>query len=114
MNLTVAVLQYDVPDKPEKSKEKLEQMVKLAVKKEARLVVAPETAIGEGMVARDTGEDFFPTLSNIAQKHQVYIATSLYKKEQEGSLIVAILLIPRERRYWITKKFTSPNRKERI
>lgn len=84
MKLTVAVIQYDVPHNPHDSATKLAQLVKSAVNKGAKLIVAPETAIGEGGLARDTGVDFFGQLSDIARKYQAYLATSFYRKEREG------------------------------
>ena len=81
MKVKVAVLQYDVPEKTDESFLKLDEMVDKAVKMGAKLVVAPETAVGEAGETKETGIDHLPRLADIAHRHKVYLATSYYKKD---------------------------------
>lgn len=86
MKLKVAVLQYDVPESTDDSVMKLDDMVNKAVKQGGELIVAPETAIGEGLEVKKTGVDYLPRLIEVVRKHGVYLATSFYKKD-EGSMV---------------------------
>ena len=83
MRVKVAVLQYEVPAKTDGSFTKLDEMVSVAVKMGARLVVAPETAVGEAGETKGTGIDHLSRLAVIAHHHKVYLATSYYKKEED-------------------------------
>jgi len=81
MKVKVAVLQYDVPDGTDDSFRKLDELVDKAVKLGARLVVAPETAVGNAGETKETGVDLLPRLADIAHKHGAYLVTSYYKKD---------------------------------
>lgn len=81
MKIKVAVLQYDCPEEAKESVVRLEEMVGQAAKLGAKLVVAPETAVGEAMETKKTGVDYLPDLAKIARRHKVYLATSYYKKD---------------------------------
>jgi predicted amidohydrolase len=81
MKVKVAVLQYDVPDDSGASFKKLDEMVSQAAWGGARLVVAPETAVGEVGELKDKNIDYLPRLSEIAKRHGVYLSTSFYTKK---------------------------------
>lgn len=80
MKIKVAVLQYDVPLPTDESFKKLEELIGKAEWMGAKLVVAPETAIGDAGEVMDTGIDYFPRLSELVKKFKVYLVTSYYKK----------------------------------
>lgn len=82
MTVKVAVLQYEVPEKTDESFVKLDELVGRAAKMGARLIVAPETAVGEAGETKETGLDHLPKLAGIAHRHSVYLTTSYYKKEE--------------------------------
>jgi predicted amidohydrolase len=82
MKVKVAVLQYDVPEETEASFKKLEEMVMQAAWAGAKLIVAPETAVGELAKIKDDDVDYLPRLSDIAKKHDVYLAISFYIREK--------------------------------
>ena len=81
MKVKVAVLQYDVPDGTDDSFKKLDELVDKAVKLGARLVVTPETAVGNAGETKETGIDLLPRLADIAHRHKIYLVTSYYKKD---------------------------------
>jgi predicted amidohydrolase len=79
MKVKVAVLQYDCPPESESSFGKLNEMVMQAAWAGAKLIVAPETAVGNAdEVKMGNAADYFPKLAEIAKKHHVYLATSYY------------------------------------
>jgi predicted amidohydrolase len=82
MKLKVAVLQYDVPEDTEASFKKLDEMVGQAAWGRAKLVVAPETAVGSSKELKEKDINHFPRLSEIAKNHKVYLATSYYTKKE--------------------------------
>ncbi len=82
MKIKVAVLQYDVPESTDTSFKKLDEMVGNAVWSGAKLVVAPETAVGNVKDLKE-GVDYLPRLSELAQKHKVYLATSYFRLEND-------------------------------
>lgn len=82
MKLTVAVLQYDVPGKTGDLVTKLNKMTEKATRMGAKLVVAPETAIGDALEVKETEIDYLPLLMKAARKNKVYLSTSFYKKER--------------------------------
>ena len=84
MKVKVAVLQYDCPEGTKESTSRLDEMVGRAAKLGAKLVVAPETAVGEAIETKKTGVDYLPDLAAIARRHKVHLATSYYKKERGG------------------------------
>ncbi len=81
MKVKVAVLQYGVPDATDDSFKKLNEMVLQASWAGAKLVVAPETAVGEVGELKDKDIDYFPRLAEIAKKHEVFLVTSFYTKK---------------------------------
>jgi predicted amidohydrolase len=94
MKTIIAVLQYDVPEKTNDSFVKLDEMVNKAVKLGARLVVAPETAIGDGIEVKETGVDYFSRLAELAYKHRVYLSTSFYRKIDIGMINQGYIIDP--------------------
>lgn len=83
MKVKVAVLQYDVPEDSNSSFKKLEEMVGQAVWSGAKLVVAPETSVGNLQELAGDNYDHFPRLSEIAKNQKVYLATSYYTLDSE-------------------------------
>lgn len=94
MNIKVAVLQYDCPEKSKASISKLDEMLSKAVKLGVQLVVAPETAIGDIEEVKQTGIDYFPKLSSLVKKHRVYLATSYYRKDSKGYINQGYIINP--------------------
>ncbi|WKZ24375.1 MAG: nitrilase-related carbon-nitrogen hydrolase [Candidatus Dojkabacteria bacterium] len=86
MNVVGAVLQYDCPESVELSIVKLEEMVARAKKTGAQLVVAPETSIGMFADVSKTGTDYLPFICNISKKYEVFLATSFYRKANDGNI----------------------------
>lgn len=82
MKFRVAVLQYDAPETDtDFSVKELDRMVGKSANLGAKLVVGPETAIGDVGEVKDTGIDYLPRLSDIARRHDVFLCTSYYRKE---------------------------------
>ncbi|MFC1790371.1 carbon-nitrogen hydrolase family protein [Patescibacteria group bacterium] len=81
--IKVAVAQYEVPGSTKDSIKKLNQVASLAEKKEAKLLVAPETAIGMLGDVKSSGRDCLPDLQEAARKNNINIATSFYIKEKD-------------------------------
>jgi len=81
MKVKVAVLQYDVPEESDTSFKKLNEMILQAGWAGARLIVAPETAVGEVGELKEKDIDYFSRLAEIAKKHSVFLATSFYTKK---------------------------------
>ena len=81
MKVKVAVLQYEVPEDTDDSFKKLGEMVGNATWSGAKLVVAPETAVGNAKELKE-GVDHLSRLSELAQKHKVYLVTSYYNLEK--------------------------------
>lgn len=81
MRVKVAVLQYEVPEDTNASFNKLDEMVGNAVWSGAKLVVAPETAVGNVKELK-TGTDHLSRLCELSNKHKVYLATSFYTSEE--------------------------------
>jgi predicted amidohydrolase len=78
MKVKVAVLQYDVPYDTDDSFKKLSEMVLQASWAGAKLVVAPETAVGNYNEIKERSVDYFSPLAEIAANNSVYLATSYY------------------------------------
>ena len=83
MKVKVAVLQYDVPNISEAAFKKLDELVMQASWAGAELIVAPETAIGEVGELKEKDIDYLLSLTEIAKKHKVYLATSFYTKKND-------------------------------
>ncbi len=81
MKVKVAVLQYDCPEDVEESFRKLNEMVGQASFMGAKLVVTPETAVGNLKEVKSSDVDYKDRLSDMAKRNRVYLATSYYKKE---------------------------------
>ena len=81
MKVKVAVLQYEVPEDTDASFKKLDEMVGNATWSGAKLVVAPETAVGNVKELK-TETDHLSRLCKVSQKHGVYLATSFYDLEK--------------------------------
>lgn len=81
MKVKVAVLQYVVPEDADSPFTKLDEMVGNAVWSGAKLVVAPEAAVGN-VKELDAKKDHLSRLCKLAQKHAVFLATSLYSSEK--------------------------------
>lgn len=81
MKVKVAILQYECPEESVASFKKLNEMVLQASWAGAKLIVAPETAVGEVGELKNTDVDYFPRLSEIAKKHSVFLATSFYTRK---------------------------------
>lgn len=82
MKVKIAVLQYDVPESLDISFLKLDEMVGNAVWSGVKLVVAPETSVGNiKELKKET--DHLPRLSEIAKKYKVFLATSYYNLEKD-------------------------------
>jgi predicted amidohydrolase len=85
MKVKVAVLQYDCPPETDASFTKLNEMVMQASWAGAKLVVAPETAVGNAEdVKTNKATDYLPRLSEMAKKHGIYLATSYYLIEKNN------------------------------
>lgn len=82
MKVKVAVLQYNVPESSEDAFKKFEGMVNKASWMGAKLVVAPETAIGNSSEVKESGVDYLPQLQEIAKKYKVFLSTSYYSKKK--------------------------------
>lgn len=80
MKLIVAVVQYDVPEDTENSLRKLSEMAAKAAAEKAKLLVAPETAIGMLDEVKKNSTDYLPNLQQTAKKNHIAIATSFYIK----------------------------------
>jgi predicted amidohydrolase len=81
MKVRVAVLQYDVPEDTDTSFKKLDELVGNAVWSAVKLVVAPETAVGNiKELTKET--DYLKRLAEISQKHNIYLATSYYNLDK--------------------------------
>jgi predicted amidohydrolase len=83
MKIKVAVLQYEVPEEIDASFKKLDELTMQASWAGAQLIVAPETSVGMVKEVKESGVDYFPRLSEISKKHEVYLATSFYTKDKE-------------------------------
>ncbi len=83
MKIKVAVLQYEVPEGADESVAKLDEMVRQASWSGAKLVVAPETAVGMLADTKISNKDYLPTIGDIAKKNGVYVATSFYNLEKD-------------------------------
>lgn len=81
MKVKVAVLQYDVPEGTDASFKKLGEMVGNASWSGAKLVVVPETAVGSAKELKEDN-DHLPRLSELTQKHKVFLVTSFYNLEK--------------------------------
>ncbi len=84
MKFLVAVAQYAVPEDVSGSISKLDELAAKVAKDGARLLVAPETAIGMLADVKTASTDYLPDLKNIASEHKIAIATSFYKKSTGG------------------------------
>lgn len=94
MKIKVAVLQYDVPLSTSASINKLVALTAQAAKQGAKLVVAPETAVGEAMETKTTGVDHLESLADIAQQSKVYLATSYYRRVGKKFLNRGVIVAP--------------------
>jgi predicted amidohydrolase len=83
MKEIVAVAQYDVPESVQDSIKKLGEVAKSAVSQNAKLLVAPETAIGMLGDVKSASTDYLPELQRIAKENGITIATSFYTKNVE-------------------------------
>lgn len=81
MKVKVAVLQYEVPEDTDASFAKLDEMVGNATWSGAKLIVAPETAVGNVKELKE-GTDHLTRLCEMSQKHGVFLATSFYTLEK--------------------------------
>lgn len=84
MKVKVAVLQYNCPEYPEESLRKLNEMVGQASFMGAKLVVAPETSVGDAVDTKNSGRDYLQDLIEISLNNKVYLATSYYKKSEKS------------------------------
>ncbi len=83
MKIKVAVLQYEVPDSSEAEYKKLSEMTTQAVWSGAKLVVAPETALGELAKVEGVDTDRKEELIKIAKDNNVFLCTSFYFKDKD-------------------------------
>lgn len=83
MKVRVAVLQYEVPDGVENEVNKLQEMIAQASWSGAKLVVAPETALGELAKVKEDGIDRKSEMIKLAKDNHVYLCTSYYSKEKD-------------------------------
>ena len=81
MKVKVAVLQYEVPEGTDASFVKLDEMVGNAVWSGAKLVVAPETAVGN-VKELNAETDHLSRLCELSNKHKVFLSTSFYSKKK--------------------------------
>jgi len=82
MKVKIAVLQYEVPEESDASFKKLDEMVSQAVWSRVKLVVAPETSVGELKEVKEKDIDYLSKLSEIAEKYKVFLSTSYYTKDK--------------------------------
>ncbi len=83
MKIKVAVLQYDVPDTSEAEYQKLAEMTSHAAWSGAKLVVAPETALGELAEVSNIDANRKSEIIKIAKGNKVFLCTSFYIKEKD-------------------------------
>jgi len=82
MKLKVAVLQYEVPEESDASFKKLDELVSQATWANAKLVVAPETAVGDVGELKEKDVNYLPRLVEIAKKNKIFLSTSFYTKDK--------------------------------
>ncbi len=95
MFVKVAAFQYKVPEETEKSIVRLTEMVGQAAWAGAKLVVAPETAIGMLTDVKNAEKDYLPDLKSIAKTHQVFLTTSFYTKVEKKYFNQGYILDPK-------------------
>lgn len=83
MIIKVAVLQYDVPYNTEESIQALEEMLAKAEWMGAKLVVAPETAIGNFKEVKEKSDNYLPRVKELVKKYQLYFSSSFYQNNKK-------------------------------
>jgi len=97
MKVKVAVLQYDCPMDSGESFTKLDEMLLKAVKLGAKLVVAPETAVGDVAGVKKTGEDYFPRISALVKNIKSILFQVVTERKMKNFTIKGLYLILKAR-----------------
>jgi predicted amidohydrolase len=94
MKVKVAVLQYEVPEDANQAFNKLAEMVSQASWSGAKLVVTPETALGELSKVEEAGDAHREEMVKIAKASGVYLCTSYYNYENNKIYNQGLIISP--------------------